>query len=146
MDIILIAAVTADGLIARHSHEMIDWSQDLHVFKKQTMNYPVIMGSNTFKCMKNELSGRMIIVIHRGDKPKTVLENIKSDKCFIAGGGRTNALFSQYLTHLYLTPHPYVFGKGVPLFYKMKEELQLKLIHKYTVNEEIEQLQYRVVR
>ena len=36
MDIILIAAITADGYIARHSNEVVDWSQDLHLFRKQT--------------------------------------------------------------------------------------------------------------
>jgi dihydrofolate reductase len=48
MDVILIAAVTADGFIARHSHEVVEWSQDISLFKEQTMGYPVIMGSNTF--------------------------------------------------------------------------------------------------
>ena len=146
MDIILIAAVTADGFIARHSHETIDWSQDLHLFKEQTMGYPVIMGSNTYECMQNELIGRNIIIVHRKDNPKTVLGRLNSEKSFIAGGGRTNTLFAPYLTHLYLTPHPHVFGKGVPLFYEMEEELQLKLVYKHRVNNKMNQLQYKVVR
>ncbi len=146
MDIILIAAVTADGFIARHSHETIDWSQDLHLFKEQTMGYPVIMGSNTYECMQNELIGRNIIIVHRKDNPKTVLGRLNSEKCFISGGGRTNTLFAPYLTHLYLTPHPHVFGKGVPLFYEMEEELQLKLVYKHRVNNKMNQLQYKVVR
>ena len=41
--VVLIAAVTVDGLIARHSLEVTSWSKDLHVFKEQTMGYPVIM-------------------------------------------------------------------------------------------------------
>ena len=146
MDITLIAAVTADGFIARHSHETIDWSQDLHLFKEQTMGYPVIMGSNTYECMQNELIGRNIIIVHRKDNPKTVLGRLNAEKCFIAGGGRTNTLFAPYLTHLYLTPHPHVFGKGVPLFYEMEEELQLKLVYKHRVNNKMNQLQYKVVR
>ena len=35
MDVILIAAVTQDGFIARHPKETITWSQDLNLFKKQ---------------------------------------------------------------------------------------------------------------
>ena len=146
MDIILIAAVTADGFIARNSHEIIDWSQDLHLFKEQTLGHTVIMGSHTFNSMQNELTGRDIIVMHRNDNPKTILDSIDSDKCFIAGGGRTNTRFAPYLTHLYLTSHPLVFGKGDALFYDLEEELQLELVQKLEVNNNINQLQYRVLR
>lgn len=146
MDIILIAAVTADGFIARHSNEIIDWSQDLHLFKEQTTGYPVIMGSNTFNCLQKELAGRDIIVAHRNDDPKTILDKINSDKCYIAGGGRTNTRFVPHLTHIYITPHPLVFGKGVPLFYDMNTELKLQLLQTIKVKEDITQLQYKIVR
>ena len=36
-EIILIAAVTLDGYIARNRKETIDWSKDLGLFKEQTM-------------------------------------------------------------------------------------------------------------
>ena len=49
---------TADGYIARHSNEIVSWSLDLHLFKKQTMGFPVIMGSNTKKTLNIDLSGR----------------------------------------------------------------------------------------
>ena len=62
MDVILIAAVTHDGFIARHSNEIITWSKDLQLFKKQTSGHPVIIGSNTFNCMEKELENREIIV------------------------------------------------------------------------------------
>ncbi len=58
MHVILIAAITADGYIARHSNEIVSWSLDLHLFKKQTMGFPVIMGSNTKKTLNIDLSGR----------------------------------------------------------------------------------------
>ncbi|GIS57166.1 MAG: hypothetical protein CM1200mP1_11040 [Candidatus Neomarinimicrobiota bacterium] len=29
---------------------------------------------------------------------------------FYAGGGKTNAYFAPYLTRIFLTPHPIVFG------------------------------------
>ena len=35
--VILIAAVTVDGYIARHNLEITNWSQDLKLFKNQTM-------------------------------------------------------------------------------------------------------------
>ena len=63
IEVILIAAVTVDGFIARHSLEVAAWSKDLHLFKKQTMGHPVVMGSNTFKTLSGELGGREVLVV-----------------------------------------------------------------------------------
>ena len=73
-EVILIAAVTVDGFIARHNLEVTSWSKDLHLFKKQTMGHPVVMGSNTFKTLSGELGGREVLVVSRDQKPKD--ENI----------------------------------------------------------------------
>lgn len=145
MEIILIAAVTADGFIARHNHEVVDWSEDLHVFKTQTMGYPIIMGSNTFESLQKELEGREIVVVHRNDNPEKIISKINSDKCFIAGGGKTNTRFASYLTHIYLTPHPYIFGKGVPLFDNLEKEFKLLLVNTNPIKKGITQFQYKVV-
>ena len=77
MDIILIAATTVDGYIARNNFEVTDWSQDLSLFKKQTMGYPIIMGSHTFKTLPKELHGRKPIIVHRNDDPQKIIENIR---------------------------------------------------------------------
>ena len=148
MDIILIAAITIDGYIARQSDEVISWSKDLKLFKKQTMGYPVIMGSNTEKTLAVGLDGREQIVVHRNDKPDKIIGELNAEKCFIIGGGRTYAKFAPFLTHLYITPHPIVFGKGIRLFSDLKEELSLKFIRKITVNKTdgIFQFQYKVIR
>ena len=148
MDIILIAAITIDGYIARQSDEVITWSKDLKLFKKQTMGYPVIMGSNTEKTLAVELAGRKQIVVHRNDKPDKILGELTAEKCFIIGGGWTYAKFAPFLTHLYITPHPVVFGKGIRLFSDLKEELSVKFIRKIAVNKTdgIFQFQYKVVR
>jgi len=147
MDIILIAAITLDGFIARQSDEIISWSKDLKLFKEQTMGYPVIMGSNTEKTLAVELEGREKIVVHRHDSPETILNELNAEKCFIIGGGKTYTKFAPLLTHLYITPHPIVFGKGIQLFPDLKEELSLKFIRKMTVNktEGIFQFQYKVI-
>ena len=87
--VILIAAVTVDGYIARHNLEITNWSQDLKLFKDQTMGCPVIMGSNTFNTLPNKLVGRENIVVSRKDNPRQVLSNIKAEKCFVIGGGKT---------------------------------------------------------
>ena len=61
--VILIAAVTIDGYVARHNLEKIDWSRDLGLFKEQTMGWPIIMGSNTLKTLPGELGGREVLVV-----------------------------------------------------------------------------------
>jgi dihydrofolate reductase len=113
LEIILIAAVTVDGFIARHNKEITKWTQDLHLFKEQTMGYPVIMGSNTQKTLSNDLLGRDVIVVHRDDSPKDIINKISSNRCFIAGGGKTYSKFYSFITHAYITPHPRIVGGGV---------------------------------
>jgi len=146
VDVILIAAVTQDGFIARHAHEIVNWSKDLYLFKEQTMGWPLIVGSNTFKCLQKELKGRDIIVVHREDNPQKIIENLKTEKCFIAGGGKTNTLFAPHLTHLYLTPHPNIFGSGVRLFSGKTDEMNLIFEAKIPIHEEkgLYQFQYRI--
>tara|TARA_X000000368_G_scaffold273133_1_gene216582 strand:- start:1923 stop:2369 length:447 start_codon:yes stop_codon:yes gene_type:complete len=146
MDVILIAATTVDGCIARHSNEVIDWTLDLHLFKEQTMGCPVIMGSNTKKTLKVDLSGREEVVVHRHDNPKKILNNIKTKKCFVIGGGRVNTMFSPYLTHIYLTFHPLVFTKGIKLFTGLKNEMKLIPINVVPVlnRKNLFQFQYKI--
>ena len=114
--VILIAAVTVDGYVARHNLEVTDWTQDLKLFKDQTMGWPIIMGSNTFITLSKVLDGRKNIVVNRNDKPNQILSNIKSEKCFVIGGGNTYFRFLRYITDVFITPHPHVFGSGIPLF------------------------------
>ena len=149
-EIILIAAVTIDGYISRHSHDRVDWSKDLHLFKKQTMGFPVIMGSNTRKTISTKMEGREQIVITRHDNPKTILAGVKKHKCFIIGGGITNHRFINYITHIYITPHPYIFGGGVPLFKGSlkNNELSIQFLNLVSVDVDkgIYQYQYRVIK
>jgi len=146
-EVILIAAVTVDGFIARHNHEVTTWSKDLHLFKEQTLGHPVVMGSNTYDTLAAELEGREMIVVHRTDDPESILADIESDRCFIIGGGKTYARFAPYLTHLYITPHPIVFGNGVPLFDGGIPELNLSFQNMITIDKKdgIFQYQYKVL-
>jgi dihydrofolate reductase len=146
-EVILIAAVTVDGFIARHNREVTTWSKDLHLFKEQTLGHPVVMGSNTYDTLAAELEGREMIVVHRTDDPESILADIESDRCFIIGGGKTYARFAPYLTHLYITPHSIVFGNGVPLFDGDIPELNLSFQNMITIDKKdgIFQYQYKVL-
>ena len=145
-EIILIAAITIDGFIARRNDEITNWTEDLPLFKKQTMGYPVIMGSNTYKTLSSELEGRSVIVVGRNDNPRSIIKEIKRDRCFIAGGGKTYSRFYPFLTHLYITPHPLIFGSGVLLFSDTVNEKTLFFEKLLEVSKEegIYQYQYKV--
>ena len=130
MRVKLICATSIDGYIAKHSRDKITWTKDLALFKKQTMNKVVIMGSNTFDSLEGELKGRNVIVLTRTDSPEKIINKLakKEKECFIAGGGRTNSRFAKYITDLYLTPHPIVLGKGIRLFFKETVESETMLV------------------
>ena len=147
-DVILIAAVTVDGYIARHNLEVTSWSKDIHLFKDQTIGSTIIMGSNTYSTLSAELEGRKTIVIHRNEDPKAILSSIKEKRCFVIGGGKTYFRFAPYITHVYVTPHPYVFGEGVPLFDGTPEEMKLVFEKLVTVSDKdgIYQYQYKVLK
>ena len=147
-EIILIAAVTVDGFIARHSNEIITWTKDLPLFKKQTMGYPLIMGSNTKNKITSELKGREVIVVKRSDNPRDVLKNISSKKCFIVGGGKTYSRFYPFLTDIYITPHPHIFGEGVPLFSDKIQSSKLTFVNLVEVPNQvgIYQYQYKIIK
>jgi len=147
-DVILIAAVTVDGYIARHNLEVTSWSKDIHLFKDQTIGSTIIMGSNTYSTLSAELEGRKTIVIHRNEDPKAILSSIKEKRCFVIGGGKTYFRFAPYITHVYVTPHPYVFGEGVPLFDGTPEEMKLVFEKLITVSDKdgIYQYQYKVLK
>lgn len=146
--IILIAAVTVDGYIARHSREIIKWSKDLRLFKKQTMGWSLVVGSNTYKTIETELVGRQVFVVHRNNKPDETLSKINQNKCYIIGGGKTFSKYSPFITHLFITPHPYVFGSGVPLFSDRIKEMKLDFIKINIVDQDlgIYQYQYKVIK
>ena len=145
-DVVLIAAVTVDGFIARHSREVITWSKDLQLFKKQTTGFPVIMGSNTYDTLYDQLEKRDMIIVNRYNNPESILSEIAADRCFIIGGGKTYSRFAPFLTHLYITPHPYIFGVGVRLFSDPVNALSLRFETMISVDETvgIYQYQYKV--
>ena len=147
-EVILIAAVTIDGYIARHSFEVTNWSKDLNLFKKQTMGHPVVVGSNTYQTLEKDLDGREVICVNRNSIPQEVVRSINKERCFIIGGGKTYSRFSSLLTHLYITPHPYVFNKGVQLFEGKIKELKLKFKNLIVVKKEqgVFQYQYEVIK
>ena len=148
MEIIGIAATTANGYIAKHSTEKVEWSRDLSLFKKQTKNSVLFVGYNTHTTILGGLEGRRMIVVKKSDTPSLLLGQIKGQRCFVIGGGKTFSMFAPHLTHLYITIHPLVFRDGIRLFSNIKKDISLSFIKKIPVVEQdgIYQFQYRVIK
>jgi|TARA_B110000014_G_scaffold263750_1_gene261640 dihydrofolate reductase len=144
--VILIAAITLDGFIARSSKDKMEWSLDQALFKKQTTNHTVFIGSTTAKILSSSLPDRNLVVINRDSSPKTLLSSVKEDVCFVAGGARTNLLFFEEITDMFLTPHPLFFKKGLPLFHGGPKKIETKLNKRLGVDsvKDLYQYQYTV--
>lgn len=65
MDIILIAAMAENGVIGRDNKLPWHIPEELKLFKKTTMGYPMIMGRKTFDSFPSPLPGRRHIVLSR---------------------------------------------------------------------------------
>ena len=97
MKIIIIAAVSENGVIGDGPN--IPWhiSEDFKRFKELTLNHPVIMGRKTFESIGKPLSNRQNIVLTRRDdyNPEGVvvvhsldeaLSNCEDEEVYIIGG------------------------------------------------------------
>ncbi|MFZ0242946.1 MAG: dihydrofolate reductase family protein [Desulfobacterales bacterium] len=138
MKVILLMALTVDGMIARDSDHFPDWTgrEDKRLFKEITLEAGVlIMGSKTYDTIGRPLPGRKNVVLSRNkarvsqhedlvftDKPPgEVLADLEKQgftAAVLAGGAQVNTLFARadLIDELYLTYVPQVFGTGLTLF------------------------------
>lgn len=165
MKVILLMAVTADGMIARDSMQAVDWTgkADKKYFVEVTRQAGVmIMGSKTFDAIGHVLPGRKNIVMTRDKKrisqdkdlmftdqtPGQILKELETcgfASAALIGGSTVNTLFmKENLIHeIHLTMVPLIFGKGLPLFSKSLDT-QLELMDVRKINENHVLLKYRV--
>ena len=138
MRVILLAAVSLDGKIARHAAHRSDWSspEDKRVFRAETRRAGVvIIGHSTYKTLARPLPGRLHIVLTRTPAaqagiPGTVEFTAAAPAAVLAalagrgyataalvGGAQINALFlaADLVDELWLTVEPLIFGQGIPL-------------------------------
>lgn len=149
MKVILVMAVTADGMIARGSMELIDWTgkADKKYFVHVTREAGVmIMGSKTFDTIGKVLPGRKNIVMTRDktrlsrDKdliftdqmPQKLIQDLESQgfkSAALIGGSLVNTLFikENLIDEIHVTIVPRIFGKGLSLF-QDSLDLQLELM------------------
>jgi dihydrofolate reductase len=166
MRVLLLAAMTIDGKIARGTHEVIDWSspEDKSMFMRVSQEAGVlIMGRNTYETLERPLPGRLHVVLtHRiGSQPAPEqveftsappadiladLERRGYGTVILAGGAATNRTFidAGLVDELWLTVEPLAFGNGISLLGQTPLSLRLRLIQSEHLNESSLQLRYQV--
>ncbi|MEN8211670.1 MAG: dihydrofolate reductase family protein [Thermodesulfobacteriota bacterium] len=165
MNVILLMAITADGMIARDSSQIINWTgkEDKRYFVHITRKSGVmIMGSKTFDMIGKVLPGRKNIVMTRDksrkshdknliftDKaPDTILKDLQAqgfESAVLIGGSIVNTLFlkENLIDEIHVTIVPRLFGQGLPLFNK-SFDTQLELINVGELGKSHILLNYRV--
>ena len=165
MNVVLLMALTADGMIARDANHFPDWTskQDKALFKQVTQKAGVIvMGSKTYDAIGRPLPGRKNVVMTRNkqrrssspelvytDKePAALLSDLAAegyDEVILAGGATINTLFARQglIDEIQVTYSPKVFGAGLTLFAgELSMDLQL-LTHRQLGTDEV-LIRYRV--
>jgi dihydrofolate reductase len=165
MKVILLMAVTADGMIARNSMQLIDWTgkADKQYFVDITRKAgAMIMGSKTFDTIGTVLPGRKNIVMTRDKKRKSqdknliftdqtpgqILTDLASqgfDCATLIGGSMVNTVFmtENRIDEIHITIVPRVFGRGLALFNETLDT-QLELLGVKEIGEGHVLLRYRV--
>ncbi len=165
MNVILIAAITADGFIGRTSGHAADWTsnEDKKLFVKVTKDAGcMVMGSRTFETIGRALPGRRNIVLtsrpqdydtagveFTPESPHALVERLEGEgqkSLAVCGGAHVYHQFMQsgLVTELYLTVEPVLFGSGVKLFAD-ELDVSLELISSEKLNDDVILLRYKVI-
>jgi len=162
MKVYIIAAISADGFIAKSSNELINWTskEDKQFFREMTKKSGVmVMGGNTFRTFKSPLPGRRTIVYttsHIDHKdvevtdlaPKDLLEKLQNEgvsEVAICGGSSIYDMFlaADVVTDVYLTIEPLIFGEGISLI-RSDAKIRLNLEEVKNLNDNTLLLHYKV--
>lgn len=115
MEIIIIAAMAQNRVIGKNNKLPWHIPEELKLFKKTTMGFPMIMGRKTFESFPSPLPGRRHIVLSRnrdylptgGEYAASMAEAIDlcgdTDKVFIIGGAQIFAEGFEVATTIALT-------------------------------------------
>ncbi|MBI2096331.1 MAG: dihydrofolate reductase [Candidatus Taylorbacteria bacterium] len=163
MKVFIIAALSADGFIAKSAKHFADWpsKEDKKRFVALTKRAGVmVMGRKTFETIGKALPGRRNIVYTRRKlevkdieptrkSPAQLIRHLKSEgvgELAVCGGSQIYTLFMKagVVDTLYLTLEPIVFGEGVRLFAEAIDAT-LELVECRKENQSI-LLEYKVIK
>ncbi len=172
MRVLLVAAITVDGKIARRADELNDWSsrEDKRIFFRTSREAGVvIMGRTTYETLPTPLPGRLHVVLTShpewhapagveltADPPARIIERLAErgyTTAVLAGGARTYREFLEagLVDELWLTIEPLAFGGGISLFGDDAADAtlldaRLTLLECQRLGEQAVHLRYQVVR
>ncbi|HEV7127008.1 MAG TPA: dihydrofolate reductase family protein [Ktedonobacterales bacterium] len=165
--VLLLAALTVDGRIARHTHELSDWTsrEDKRLFVRTSKEAGVVvMGHATYATLPAPLPGRLLVVLTRqpdqpalagvefsAEPPARVLERLGTrgySTVVLGGGARTYHAFlaAGLVDELWLTIEPLAFGAGIALFGDEPLAAHFTLLDCQRLGEQAVHLRYRVDR
>ena len=163
MKTFLIAALSADGFIAKDSGHLADWTskEDKKFFMETTKKAGVIiMGQNTYETIGKPLPDRLNIV-YSYDKeyegvevtqknPKELLLDLEKrgyKEVAITGGSQIYTMFMEQglIDKLYLSVEPVIFGKGMTLFNK-ELDIKLELISSQKLGSQTTLFEYSTIK
>ena len=159
MRIILMAAITLDGKIARTESHFVDWSskEDKKLFFATSRRARVIIiGNNTFKTFPSPLPGRLHVVLttnledkvnmpgvveYTNSPPEEIVATLEArgyTEAVLTGGAQVNALFLKagLVDEIWLTVEPLIFGAGIDVFRGVTFDLRARLVSVERLNEE----------
>lgn len=167
MRVLLLAAITVDGKIARTAHELTDWSsrEDKRLFARTSREAGVIiLGRHTYETLPAPLPGRLHVVLTThpdqpappnveltSDAPERILAGLAARGytiAVLAGGARTYRTFldAHLVDELWLTVEPLAFGAGISLFGDAPLDLRLALLASQPLGDHAVHLRYQVQR
>ncbi|MBI4123232.1 MAG: dihydrofolate reductase [Parcubacteria group bacterium] len=162
MKAFIIAALTADGFIAKNStHTPLGWTskEDKQFFAGRTKEAGVVvMGKNTYETILRPFPGRHTIVYaaqpYEGievtqKSPQELLEDLEKrgfKELAVCGGSTVYTMFMEAgcVDTIYLTVEPHLFGTGMTLFNK-ELEAKLELISVGKLGENTVLSEYKVL-
>ena len=165
MKLILMMALSVDGIIAKNDRHFPDWTcaEDKKLFKLLTQDAGVlIMGARTYSTIGRPLPGRLNVVYTRHpercpggenvyltcEEPEQLLSRLAGmgyETAVLAGGATVNSLFVAQIDEILVTLSPKIFGQGLSLF-AHAVELDLALLDFKSLNTSTLLLHYRVIK
>lgn len=119
MELITVAAVAANGVIGNDGD--LPWPSipaDREQYRRRVSNHPVILGRRTYESMREDVPGRVQIVLSRSTDDLTeervhhavnvedaieIVRKIGSDRAYVLGGAQIYELFQPHVDRMILS-------------------------------------------
>lgn len=111
------------------------------------MGDPLIVVLSKSGSIKEPRNGRKDVVVTSVDEALAVLKEKGFTDILVTGGGQVDTAFVEknLIDEIYLDIEPFLFGKGIPLFYPFDLDLELELVDSKMINENTIQVHYKLI-